>query len=132
MPKPKEKDMDLRIDADPEESEETSEETTEEETTEETSEEETEETEETTEEETEETSEEGPDPIAALTAMVESLAHSVEAIAERVSVMDGVSVDMGEGTNAELADVDGDGTIDSDDLDILESREDIEDFDLTI
>jgi hypothetical protein len=129
MPKPKEKDMDLRIDADPEETEETSEEA---EDTEETT-EETEDTEETTEEETtEEATEEGPDPIAALTAMVESLAQSVQAIAERVSVMDGVSVDMGEGTNAELADVDDDGTIDSDDLDILESREDIEDFDLTI
>jgi hypothetical protein len=124
MPKPEEKDMDLRIDADPEETEETSEEA---EDTEETT-EETEDTEETTEEVTEE----GPDPIAALTAMVESLAQSVQAIAERVSVMDGVSVDMGEGANAEFADVDDDGTIDSDDLDILESREDIEDFDLTI
>ena len=113
MPKPKERDMDLRIDADPDETEETTEETTEEESE-------------------EEATEEGPDPIAALTAMVESLAQSVQAIAERVSVMDGVSVDMGEGTNAELADVDGDGTIESDDLDILESREDIEDFDLTI
>jgi hypothetical protein len=56
----------------------------------------------------------------------------VQAIAERVSVMDGVSVDMGEGTNAELADVDDDGDVDEDDLDVLESRADIEDFDLTI
>lgn len=135
MHMPKEKDMDLRIGADHEETEETTEDTEEPKDTEETTEEttdEAEDTEETTEEaeDTEETEDE-PDPIATLTGMVESLAQSVAAIAERVSVLDGVSVDMGEGVTT-AADVDGDGDVDEDDLDVLESRLDIEDFDLTI
>lgn len=132
MPKPKEKDMDLRIDADPEETEETEDTEETEETSEETTEETSEEiSEETTEEESEEETEEAPDPIAALTAMVELLAQSVQAIAERVSVLDGVNVDMGEGVTM-AADVDGDEDVDEDDLDVLESRLDIEDFDLTV